>query len=155
MMALLNVIQISDNDYFDSIYLSVYIVALCILGLAAILAFLFLVWPNANLPRSFLPPAFLLGLIANVFMLIWTIVYMTTIYKYDKAYVQTYDHDSGLEESGEQKPAQRKKNYQEESKQFYILSHCIPIIIFIFFYIYAFMVSLDWKRRHRNQEYSF
>ena len=94
----------SDNDYFDPIYLWVYIPLLCILGIAAVLAFLFLVWPNSKLPRSFLPPAFMIALIANILMLIWTITYMTTIYKYDKAYVQTYDHDSGIEDSGEQHP---------------------------------------------------
>ena len=46
----------------------------------------------------------MIALIANIFMLVWTITYMTLLYKYDKAYMSTYDHDTGIEDSGEKKP---------------------------------------------------
>lgn len=84
----------------------------------------------------------LLVLASIVFLAIWSIIYILTMYKYDVVYWglgdATYEAENGAQHS----------NYMDQDKSGYIIVECLWLLIQGAFYIYFYSVMHIYHRTY-------
>ena len=122
------------------------------LFVAANMYFYYLVAKDSPSSRSLVPWALLVASIASFLIALWIIYYICCMYPENKVSVVKYSRhdDDDFDDEGD-----RKKKYTKQSKGNYILNHALSPIINGLAYLLFFFVTLDWVRRHENQERAY
>ena len=116
--------------------------------------FYYLVAKDSPSSRSLVPWALLVAAIASFLIALWIVYYICAMYPGDKVSIVKYskydDDDEYDEDSGH-----HKKKYTKQSKGNYILNHILSPLCNGLCYILFFCITLDWVRRHENQERAY
>ena len=122
-----------NNEYFDPIYMQVY---LSLLGAYAVALFLYLAYLVSNdgpCARCLVPYAILLAGLVNVVIVLWIFIYIYKYYKYDKVYVITkWDEDES------------KYEYETWSKEKYVTLHVIEPFVVAVVFLSSICIIWDW-----------
>ena len=86
-------IYISQNEFFDSIYVVLYVFFFLGLLVAFVILLVYLCSTDSHKTRRLVPWAILTAAIANFLIAFWIFLYIEAIYSYDKVYIQNYDKD--------------------------------------------------------------
>ena len=93
MIELVSMIYISQNEFFDSIFLVLYVFLFLGLLVAFVLLLVYLCSTDSHKTRRIVPWALLTAAIVNFLIAFWIFLYIQAIYSYDKVYIQNYDKD--------------------------------------------------------------
>ena len=145
---ILNVAFMAQNEYFDSIYPTVYGVILLPLAVAAGFFLYYFIAKDSPTTRGLLPWGVILAGVTNLLIFIWVIVYITSLYKYDKVYVNSWD--ARKEEFDDDTP-----RYGKMPKATYLFHHCLYPFVNILLYTVEYCVIKDWVDKHANQERAY
>ena len=94
VIEVINLIFISQNEYFDSVYPSIYGFILLPMVAAVALYIYYYSSRDSHSTRSNLPIALILATITSFLLVIWIIVYISAIYPKEKVYVNKWDKDT-------------------------------------------------------------
>ena len=93
VLEILNVVAISQNDYFESTYMNGYLAVLGIFLVAVALAIIYLIVPDSKWSRELVPWAFIIASIASYLIVIWIVTYIGFMYPYNSVYVKKSEED--------------------------------------------------------------
>ena len=150
VIEIINLIFISQNEYFDMVYPSIYGFILLPMVAAVALYIYYFSSRDSHSSRSNLPIALILATITSFLLVIWILVYIGAIYPKDKVYVNKWDKDTQLHVEDEDE--HKHYRYTKQSKGTYIFSHILSPLVNGIAYLLFFFVTRDWVNRHQNQE---
>ena len=127
------------NEYFEPIYMQVYLGLLGIYAVALGLYLAYLVSKDGPCSRCLVPFAVLLAALVNFAIVTWIIVYIYKYYKYDKVYVTTSYNEK-----------QNKYDYEEWSKEKYVTLHVIEPFVVGFIFLCSTCLAFKWWINHKS-----
>ena len=140
LLETINLVIITQNEYFDSIYPLIFGVLLIFYFTAA--AF-FIYWfcKDSQTSRGYLPMALIFAAIGALCLGLWIIIYICCIYPHKQVYVNKYDRKQYFsEEPGDE--------YHKISKGAYVLNYCLSPLIQALFYWLCYCIVAAWVKRH-------
>ena len=147
----LNAYYVYDNEHFDAIYFQGYVAILCLYLVAIILVSIYLFPMDSPTTRAFLPWGFLVAAIASFALVLWIIIYITSIYDDDDVYIQKDEMNSGGGETKKERGSNTGR-YRKQSKGLYIFLHIVSPLVNGLVYLLFFIWTMDWVKRNQDRQ---
>ena len=155
LLEAVNLVIIFNNESFIMAYPLVYFVCLLPLVTAVIIYSYYYVSEDSIKTRKWLPWAHLLGALTSLLLILWIIIYIGCIYDREMVYVNRWDREVNPSPEDMVDERTHKGKYIKESKQFYILWHIIPPIVFGIAYLVFYFTTDSWVQRHSKQQRTY
>ena len=77
--------EIDENEYFDDrIYFTGFLMIMILFSLAILLILIYFVFPDRPWTRKLIPGSLLIGMISNLLIFFWIVIYISGIYDREK-----------------------------------------------------------------------